>query len=62
LEQSENSLQTHVFAAGLSGFSTHKQANSLPWNITITNDDKEGNLATKTAIRRTVMQVKDFQV
>jgi len=30
LEQSENSLQTHVLAAGLSGFNTHRQANSSP--------------------------------
>jgi len=47
---------THsVLAHGLSVFNPHRRANNLPWNVTIANDDKGGNLATTTAVHRTVM-------
>jgi len=32
-----------VLAPGLFGFKPHRWVNSLPWNITITNDDKGGS-------------------
>ena len=44
-----------MLAVGLSGFNAHRRGNSLPWNITTTNDDKGGNPATTTVVRRTVM-------
>jgi len=42
-------------AAGLSGFNAHRRGNSLPCNITITNDGKGGNPTTTTAVYRPVM-------
>jgi len=51
-----------VLAAGLSGLNANRWGNSLPRNVTITNDDKERNPATTTAVQRTVMEGEDIQV
>jgi len=44
-----------VVAAGPSGFNAHRWGNSVPRNITTTNDDEGRNPATTTAVQRTVM-------